>query len=62
MIMRQPPKNPQNYIAVDSQTSDKLHIQGFYPKYITHDAIYYIKSQELLDYMRKEGLVCKTSI
>lgn len=59
MILRQTPKNINNYIMVDSEISNKLHQKGFYPKYIDNNGIYYLKTKEIIDYIRKEDLKCK---
>ena len=59
MIIRQTPMNVDNYIAVDEQTSNVLHQNGFYPKYIDNRFIYYVRSDEIIDFMIKEGLECK---
>lgn len=59
MIRRSTPKNKENYIMVDSETSNILYAHGFIPKYMDFQAIYYIKSDELIEFMRKGGLKCK---
>ena len=42
MILRQEPKNEDRYklVMVDSNTSVKLHKNGFYPKFISPNAKY----------------------
>lgn len=60
MIIRCTPKNKENYIIVDSETSGILNKNGFYPKYIDYDDIYYVKSNEIIEFMKKEDLKCKT--
>lgn len=59
MIIRQTPKNLQNYIGVDSETSLFLTLKGFYPKYMDFDYIYYVKTDELQKYIEKENIKCK---
>lgn len=59
MIIRQTPNNVDAYIAVDNETSNILHQHGFYPKYIDSNFIYYVRSSEIIDFMKKEDLKCK---
>ena len=51
--------NEDNFIAVDENTSNILHQNGFYPKYIDSKFIYYVRSNEIIDFMIKEGLECR---
>lgn len=57
MIIRQTPKNKEKYIIVDSKVSQILQENGFYPKYMDNEAIYYVKSDEIVEFMSKEGLL-----
>ncbi|MEG1044093.1 MAG: hypothetical protein RSF81_04865 [Oscillospiraceae bacterium] len=57
MIIRDLPKNLLNYIAVNSEQSYILHSNGFFPEYMYGDKIYYKKTSELIDFVRKEDLV-----
>ena len=57
MIIRQTPKNKEKYIIVDSKVSQILQENGFYPKYMDNEAIYYVKSDEIIEFMSKEGLL-----
>ena len=59
MIIRKTPMNEDNFIAVDENTSNILHQNGFYPKYIDSKFIYYVRSNEIIDFMIKEGLECR---
>jgi hypothetical protein len=56
MLIRQTPKNKENYIMVDSKVSQILQENGFYPKYMDDEFIYYVKSDEIIEFMSKEGL------
>lgn len=56
MIIRQTPKNKENYIAVNSDVSLILQENGFYPKYMDDETIYYAKSNEIINFMSREGL------
>lgn len=58
MIIRATPQNPDNYIGVSDEVSIILHRNGFIPKYIDKEKIYYFKTQKLIEYMEKEGLHC----
>lgn len=59
MIIRKTPTNLDKYISVDSKTSNILHQNGFYPKYIDNNFIYYVRSNKIIDFMNKEDLQCK---
>lgn len=54
MIIRGTPKNLIDYIRVDSEMSLKLETGGFIPKFIDSLGIYYIKSKEIENFIRKE--------
>ena len=60
MIIREAPKNAEEYIIVDSITSNILHQNGFYPKYMDNNFVYYVRSNEIIDFMLKEDLQCKS--
>ena len=53
MIIRETPKNKDNFILVDSETTLVLHKNGFIPMYIDESGIYYNKNKEILDFMEK---------
>lgn len=57
MLIRQTPKNKENYIMVDSKISQILQENGFCPKYMDNEFIYYVKSNEIIEFMSKEGLL-----
>ena len=57
MIIRQTPKNKEKYIIVDSKVSQILQENGFCPKYMDNESIYYVKSDEIIEFMSKEGLL-----
>ena len=57
MLIRQTPKNKEKYIIVDSKVSKILQENGFYPKYMDNEAIYYVKSDKIVEFMSKEGLL-----
>ena len=58
MIIRQIPKNPNDYIVVNSETSTILHKNGFIPKYmsVSGDCIFYKKNTEILEFMQTNNL------
>ena len=51
MIIRGHPKNIDNYIKVDTELSLILHENGFFPKYISGDFIYYFKEDALIKFI-----------
>ena len=53
MIIRGTPKELNKYIVVDSDTSEMLHKNGFIPKYIDGNDIYYLKDKEILEFMER---------
>lgn len=59
MLIRETPKNPNNYIIVDNLTSQVLQMCGFSPKYMDDKYLYYIKDECIVAFMEREGLVCK---
>ena len=53
MIIRETPKNKDNFILVDSETTLVLHKNGFIPMYIDESGVYYKKNKEILDFMER---------
>lgn len=58
MILRGKPKDIENYIAVNSTDSYRLHLAGFYPKYINMDCIYYKKDNDILIFIKEHNISC----
>lgn len=58
MILRQEPKDTGKLVMVDSDTSIKLHKNGFIPKFISPNGnyIFYIKTEELVQFMQDNEL------
>lgn len=58
MIIRQIPKNLNDYIVVNSETSVILHKNGFIPQYmsVSGDCIFYKKNTEILEFMQSNNL------
>lgn len=56
MIIRGAPKDLNSYIAVKSYISNKLHQNGYNPKYIHEQYIYYQKNPDILEFMHKNNL------
>lgn len=56
MIIRSTPKDLSKYIQVDSNISMELHSNGFFPKYIDEDFIYYVKDKEILNFLERRNL------
>lgn len=53
MIIRGAPKNKNNFILVDSETTKILHSNGFIPMYIDENGVYYKKNKEILEFMER---------
>lgn len=58
MILRGKPKDIENYIKVNSIDSYKLHLAGFYPKYINMEYIYYKKDNDILIFIKENNISC----
>lgn len=58
MILRQTPKNKTGLVMVSSDTSKKLHSNGFIPKFISPNGnyIFYEKNEELVKFMQNNDL------
>ena len=58
MILRQEPKDTCGLIMVNSETSKKLHKNGFIPKFIYPNGnyIFYVKTEELAQFMQDNEL------
>ena len=60
MILRKEPNNEERYklVMVDSNTSIKLHTNGFYPKFISPNGnyIFYVRTNELDKFMQDNNL------
>ena len=60
MILRQNPNDKQkvSLVMVDSETSKKLHNNGFIPKFISPNGnyIFYTKTDELVKFMQENNL------
>ena len=58
MIIRKIPKNPNDYVIVNSETSIVLHQNGFIPKYmsLSGDCIFYKKDNKLIEFMQQNNL------
>lgn len=58
MIIRQIPKNPNDYVIVNSETSTILHKSGFIPKYmsVSGDCIFFKKDENILKFMQENNL------
>lgn len=60
MIRRQNPSDKEklSLVMVDSETSIKLHSNGFIPKFISPNGnyIFYVKTDELAQFMQDNNL------
>jgi len=55
MIIRKTPKDKEKYIIVtNNELAFKLQLNGFMPKYIDDEAMYFIKSEEILSIINGE--------
>ena len=60
MIIRETPKNAKEYIIVDTITSNIVHKNGVDTKYMDNNFVDYVRSNEIIDFMLKEDLQCKS--
>ena len=59
MLIRQTPKNKEKYIIVDSKVSQILQENGFYPKYMDNEAIYYVKSDKIIEFIKTNNILAE---
>lgn len=52
MIIRQTPKNPQDFIIVDVKQGEILQKNNFHPLYMDMKNLYFEKTKEILDFMK----------
>ena len=57
MLIRQTPKNKEKYIIVGSKVSQILQENGFYPKYMDNEAIYYVKSDKIVEFIKTNNIL-----
>lgn len=57
MLIRQTPKNKEKYIIVNSDKSRILQENGFCPKYMDNEAIYYVKSDEIVEFIKTNNIL-----
>jgi len=53
MIIRGTPKNVMDYILVNSKVTKELHKNGFTPRYINNNGVYFLKTKELIEFMER---------
>ena len=59
MIIRKTPKNKNEYIIVNSDKSRILQENGFCPKYIDNEAIYYVKSDKIIKFIKTNNILAE---
>ena len=59
MLIRQTPKNKEKYIIVDSKVSQILQENGFYPKYMDNETIYYVKSDKIIKFIKTNNILAE---
>ena len=57
MVIRETPKNKENFIMVNNQVGNLLQTKGFIPKYMDFDYLYFVRTEELKVFMESEGLI-----
>ena len=55
MIIRGTPKELNKYIIVDGDMVTKLHENGYFPKYIDENGVYFDRNEEVLKFIEKGG-------
>lgn len=56
MIIRGVPHDIENYYMADDDVAFVLHQQGFQPKYIDNEAVYFKKTNKLFKVLKKLGI------
>lgn len=59
MIIIGMPKNKDNYLCVKGEVSTILHANGFMPKYINSNNIWYEKNKDIMEFMEVNKLEWK---
>jgi len=59
MLIRKDPKNPNDYIIVNSSISEILHSNGFKPIYMSlnGDKIYFKKEKDLMNFIYDNNII-----
>ena len=59
MVIRKEPRNPKQYIMVNSDTSVILHENGFLPRFMSVNGNYmfYTKTDKIVKFMKDNNLV-----
>ena len=57
MVIRGTPNDLNNYIIVEDVTNMILQENGFIPKYIDSEHVYFIKTKDLLEFIERGNLV-----
>lgn len=59
MLIRKDPKDPNNYISVNSSISEILHKNGFKPMYmsLSGDKIYFKKNKNLMNFIYDNNII-----
>lgn len=57
MVIRETPKNKDKFIYVNNEIGDILQKNGFSPKYMDFNYLYFIKTKEIEIFMEREGLI-----
>lgn len=52
MVIRQTPKNPQDFIITDNEQGKILQNNGFMPLYMDKKKLYFEKTKELIEFMK----------
>ena len=52
MVIRQTPKNPQDFIITNNKQGKELQENGFMPLYMDMKNLYFKKTKELLEFMK----------
>ena len=59
MLSIQTPKNKEKYNIVDSKVSQILQENGFCPKNMDNEAIYYVKTDEMVEFIKTNNILAE---
>ncbi|MEG1353696.1 MAG: hypothetical protein RR255_00240 [Bacilli bacterium] len=51
MVIRATPKDTSNYVIADSELADILQRNGFHPKYMDMEYLYFVRTIEIEKFM-----------
>lgn len=51
MVIRQTPDNKQDFVIVDDEVGYYLQLNGFSPKFVDNEALYFKREDDLIEFI-----------